>query len=158
MPITYSVLEQRFARIVQGLCEAHRLTSGLPASTALPFVSPFEPGDRVRPNVLFHAEQLEQRGNRNVVHLKVEMVCQANHDDTTETAQSDWANRLRRIIRDKTKMAAYLTALSEADRSGFRILRYFVASGGISFDAETKVRSFSTSMSFIVVTDELQAL
>ncbi len=160
---TESTLEQRFAKLTRDLCESNRSAAELPASTVLPFVAALQSGgesgdearDRVIPNVLFHVEQLEMNKNRNLVKLKVEMVCQAHHNDTPETTQSDWTRKLRGIVNDRSKWAAHLSALSDADKAGFRILRYIVESGGITIDPDTKVCSFNTSIAFHVVTDEL---
>jgi hypothetical protein len=151
------ILEQRLMKITHDLCEAHRSAAGLPASSALPFRSALAPGDRVFPNVLFHAEQLEMSQNRNKAKVKVEMVTQCQHDDTDETVQSDWTRRLRGIVNDRAKWSAFLAALPEADRTGFQILRFVVDNGGITIDAETKLRSFNTTLQFHLITDEFLA-
>jgi len=155
MSVTVS-LEQFFAQLVRDFLHENRAQVTLPAAAALPFVTAFESGDRVKPCVATNVEQIETPSNRRLIKIPVHVAVLVNHTDTTEADERGWKYQLRLLLGNTALWKAWLAAKSEADRTGWQILGYRISQGSTSFDAETEHREITTLITFWVHSEELQ--
>lgn len=146
--------ETLIPQLIADYAETRRTDLSLPDSTALPFiVAPYE-GEQLFPRVVFVTTSASSPHPKRM-NLTISVELQTSAEDQGTTEENGWAAGLRYIIADTAAFEDYIQALSEADRTGYRITKYRIAQDVAGMGIEERQRGRKTELFVNVRTDEL---
>lgn len=139
--------ESKFAAIVAGfITAADPNTTGIPAAADLPRYKLDDTAEKMRPSLDIVAQQEESAHPRLLVvacfvTLRTTSPDEAGHGGTAPAAAQAIAQALRARLTDSAAWRAYLTSLSESDRTGWQILKMRLRNDpDIEIDPDSRAR------------------
>jgi hypothetical protein len=145
--------ETKIPQLLLDYVDSRRTALSIPTSAELPFYAGVIDGDRAMPCVVFYCSDFSMKHpERMQLTISVDYLNQTAIEDSTE--ESAIASQVRSAVADVESWKTWLLALSEANRTGWRIIKTRVTGGGIDIDAEKSQRRRFTTIQISAITSE----
>lgn len=134
-------IEELAANLIGNYLASVRVAIALPA--ALQILTPFSIVEATMPLISFEQAHFECPGSARNPHVTLDMELQTvafGEGRVDPTVDSAWNAALRRAILDEVAFLTYLQALSDADRTGWKLLSLVLQAGAVELDRKTNLR------------------